>query len=177
MVKNYLEKHSKCVIVSAGTSKMVSADFYKTAIKACQIAQVGCIAVIPFEEFIPQEECNEVLIVNKLDIRATLAKVNGIIHHGGMGTLSEALFFKVPQIIMAHFVDRPENAQRLRENDLCINYPPKRWQPERVAEGLQRILGDEYRKEYEKKIDNLSCFVREDMNKYVMEILEEKEKI
>ena len=171
LIEKYLERHSKCVIVSGGTSKMVSADFYQTAIKACQFAQVGCIAVIPFEELKPKEEFDGVLMVAKLDLRATLAKVDGIIHHGGMGTLSEALFFKVPQIIMAHLVDRPENAQRLRENDLCLSYPPKRWQPERVAEGIQKILSNVYRKEYEHRIDHLNCFAGEELNDYILEIL------
>lgn len=171
-IGDYLEEHGKCVIVSGGTSKMVSADFYRIAIKACEIAKVGCIAVIPFEELKPAEKCEGALIVEKLDLRDVLGRVDAIIHHGGMGTLSEALFFKVPQILLAHLVDRPENAQRLRANKLCLSYPPKRWQPEKIAEGIRQILSDDYRREYEQRLKNLNCFTGEELNDYISEILD-----
>jgi rhamnosyltransferase subunit B len=68
-----------------------------------------------------------------------LQYVRAVIHHGGIGTLNQALAAAVPQLVLAFGHDRPDNGARLQRLGVGECLPPAHWRPGPVAEALRRL--------------------------------------
>ena len=119
---------------------MVSKEFYQKAIQACSMADIYAIAVTPYDEYIPETVPDTILCVRHVPLRSLMNKVDLIIHHGGMGTINEAVDAALPQLLMPHLTDGPDNADRLSALGIAEKYSPKMWDPENIAEGITRLL-------------------------------------
>jgi rhamnosyltransferase subunit B len=65
-----------------------------------------------------------------------------LVHHGGIGTASQALAAGVPQLVMPLSHDQPDNARRLRGLGVARSLPPERFRGPAVAEALAGLLAD-----------------------------------
>jgi rhamnosyltransferase subunit B len=66
-----------------------------------------------------------------------------IIHHGGIGTLAQALRSGRPQLIVPHFADQPDNAARARRMGVARVVPPWRFSAAAARRHLARLLGED----------------------------------
>ncbi len=66
-----------------------------------------------------------------------------IIHHGGIGTLAQALRSGRPQLIVPHFADQLDNAARAQRLGVARVLPPRRYTGAAAARELRRLLGDD----------------------------------
>jgi len=144
----------KMVIVTGGSSHLINRDFYTSSIGACKMSDVYAAVVTPFEEYMPPKVPDRIKWIGNVSLRSIMDKADLIIHHGGMGTLNEALDAGIPQIILPHFADRPDNADRLVKMGVGSKFPPKQWKAEIIAEGINKMLEESVHsicKEYQKK--------------------------
>lgn len=65
-----------------------------------------------------------------------------VIHHGGIGTSSEALRAGRPMLVVPHGFDQPDNAARLRRLGVAEILPAGRYRADRAAHLLHRLLFD-----------------------------------
>lgn len=63
-----------------------------------------------------------------------------IVHHGGIGTSSEALRAGRPMLVVPHGFDQPDNAARLRRLGVAEILPAARYRSDRAAMWLDRLL-------------------------------------
>ena len=63
-----------------------------------------------------------------------------IIHHGGIGTSSEALRSGRPMLVVPHGFDQPDNAARLQRLDVAEILPASRYRTDRAAVLLRQLL-------------------------------------
>ena len=74
-----------------------------------------------------------------------------IIHHGGIGTSSEALHAGRPMLVVPHGFDQPDNAARLRQLGVAEILPARRYRVDRAVELLRRLLQNpSYRQQAER---------------------------
>jgi rhamnosyltransferase subunit B len=71
-----------------------------------------------------------------------LPKCAALVHHGGIGTTSQALAAGVPQLVMPLAHDQHDNAARVRALGAGMELSPKSYKPKKVAEVLTALLGD-----------------------------------
>lgn len=65
-----------------------------------------------------------------------------IIHHGGIGTLAQALRSGKPQLIVPYFADQIDNAARAARLGVARILPPRRYGAGPAAGALGRLLGE-----------------------------------
>lgn len=65
-----------------------------------------------------------------------------IIHHGGIGTSSEALRAGRPMLVVPHGFDQPDNAARLQRLGVAAILAARRYRAARAATCLTRLLSD-----------------------------------
>jgi UDP:flavonoid glycosyltransferase YjiC (YdhE family) len=70
-----------------------------------------------------------------------MKRMAAVIHHGGIGTIACATATGVPQLILAHGADRPDNALRLQRLGVAEYLPPTAWRPGVLAEKLNELTG------------------------------------
>ena len=63
-----------------------------------------------------------------------------IVHHGGIGTSSEALRSGRPMLVVPHGFDQPDNAARLRRLGVAETLPASRYRTDRAAVLLTRLM-------------------------------------
>jgi UDP:flavonoid glycosyltransferase YjiC (YdhE family) len=74
--------------------------------------------------------------------RWLLARSALLVHHGGIGSMSQALAAGVPQVIMPMGFDQCDNAARVERLGVGKSLPPKRFRGPAVAEMIRVLLDD-----------------------------------
>jgi UDP:flavonoid glycosyltransferase YjiC (YdhE family) len=80
------------------------------------------------EEFLPQT--------------SLLPEVDLVITHGGNNTVTEALHFGKPMIVLPLFWDQHDNAQRMQETGLGARLATYEFEPSEIVDAIDRLLGD-----------------------------------
>ena len=80
------------------------------------------------EEFLPQT--------------SILPHVDAVITHGGNNTVTEALYFGKPMVLLPVFWDQYDNAQRMHETGFGIRLDTYGHDPAELPAAVERLLGD-----------------------------------
>ena len=96
--------------------------------KGPQHEEYGLADNMAGEEFLPQT--------------SLLPRVDLVITHGGNNTITEALHFGVPMIVLPLFWDQHDNAQRMDETGHGVRLPTYTSEPEQMSDGIDRLLAD-----------------------------------
>lgn len=144
-IMQILKEDSTPILITGGTSKQLRSDFYKQAIKACEIIGKKTILVTRYEEFLPTVLPSNITWFKHIPLDDILPYMGAVIHHGGIGTVSGAIYASTPQLALACYVDRPFNARRVKNLGLGEYLPPSRWNPIEIAESLNKILEPDYK--------------------------------
>jgi UDP:flavonoid glycosyltransferase YjiC (YdhE family) len=121
------------VLVSGGTGRMMHPRFYEVAVEACRRADRPALLVVRHPDLVPRPLPDQVRWVPALPFHEVMPQAGVVLHHGGIGTLARALAAGTPQVILAHGVDRPDNAERLATLGLARWLPVGAWDPDAVA--------------------------------------------
>ena len=71
-----------------------------------------------------------------------LPLVDLVITHGGNNTITEALHFGCPTIVLPLFWDQHDNAQRMDETGCGVRLATYEFEPEEMSAAIDRLLGD-----------------------------------
>jgi len=85
----------------------------------------------------------EVFIAAYAPHSALFPRAAAIIHHGGIGTLAQALRSGRPQLIVPYFADQPDNAARALRLGVARIVPPGRFSTASASRHLARLLGED----------------------------------
>jgi rhamnosyltransferase subunit B len=119
-----------------------AARFFDVAAKA--VAKVGCRAVFVTREpkQVPANLPPQIHVEAYAPFSTLLKQSSVFVHHGGIGTMSQAFAAGVPQLIMYMAHDQPDNADRVEKLGAGIGLSVRQFTPERVAKELQRLLAE-----------------------------------
>ncbi|MCL2719075.1 MAG: glycosyltransferase [Lachnospiraceae bacterium] len=130
----------KLIIISGGTSKMIKPEFYQVAHDTCYMLGLKALLVIPHDELIPISIKSGIAVRKHIPLKEVMHYAKAIIHHGGIGTLSEAVYAGIPQLILPFYADRSDNAARLAKYGIAEFLPVAMWKPAFLAEALLRLF-------------------------------------
>ncbi|MEU6410083.1 glycosyltransferase [Microbispora sp. NPDC046933] len=130
------------VLITGGTGQVLHQRFYEVAARACRLVGRPGLLVTRHRSFVPDPLPEGVEWTPSAPFAAVMPHASAVVHHGGMGTLARALASSAPQVLLAHGVDRPDNAERLERAGVAAWLPVSHWTEERVAGLLARALED-----------------------------------
>ncbi len=129
------------ILITGGTGRLLHRRFYELAVAACRDLGRPVLVVVRHRDLVPDPLPPGMTWVPRLPFRYVMPKVAVVVHHGGIGTLARALVSATPQVILAHDVDRPDNAQRLARRRAAEWLPVEEWDSAAAAELVARALG------------------------------------
>lgn len=137
---DFLEFGEAPVIFTAGTSMRFARSFFEQSIEACRILDIRgvFIASDPFQ--IPDDLPDRILYVPFAPFQTLLKKSLAIVHHGGIGTLAQALNAGIPQLITPYSHDQPDNAERIFQLGVGDRITPKHYQGKLAAKKIANLL-------------------------------------
>ena len=142
LIARFLDAGAAPVVITAGTANAVSHAFFSAAIAACR--QLGMRAIVVTAEMyqLPQQLPDGVIHAAYAPFAALLPRAAAFIHHGGIGSVSQALRAGVPQLIQPMAFDQFDNASRVVQLGAGVEILPRHFAPQKVAHALQALLGD-----------------------------------
>ncbi|GII03579.1 glycosyltransferase [Planobispora takensis] len=130
------------VLITGGTGLVLHRPFYEVAARACHRAGRPALLVTRHRSLVPDPLPEGVRWLPSAPFAALMPYVSAVVHHGGMGTLGRALASATPQVMLAHGVDRPDNAERMERAGLCRWLPVSRWEEKPAVDLLTEVLQD-----------------------------------
>ncbi len=138
----FLDAGEPPIAFTAGTAMLHGQDFFRVSIAAARKLGRRALLLTRHPEQLPAELPEGVRHVHYAPFSALLPRCATLVHHGGIGTTSQALQAGVPQLIyeMAH--DQPDNAARVMRLGVGDAIRPIFYRTGTVAKKLQRLLAD-----------------------------------
>lgn len=138
-VVRFLEAGEPPVAFTAGTANASSHEFFATSVKACRLAGRRGLLLAQDASQLPSELPPNVAHFGYVPFKALLPRLSALVHHGGIGTASQALRAGVPQLVRPMGFDQFDNALRLRSLGVAERLLPRQYHPEPLAKALERL--------------------------------------
>lgn len=133
------------VFTLGSTAVHMGADFLRTSLAAALQLDQRAVLFTGSPEMRAKLPANLPATIHAVDYAphaALFPRAAVIVHHGGIGTSSEALYSGKPMLVVPHGFDQPDNAARLRRLGVAEVLPAARYRANRVAGMLRRLQSD-----------------------------------
>jgi rhamnosyltransferase subunit B len=128
----FLRYGAQPMVFTLGSTPLGGADFWGESIAAAQA--LGLRAVLMTSRSVPAAP--NVLTVANCPLSAVFPYASVIVHHGGAGTMAEALAAKRPQIVVPFVNDQFDNAARLARATHARILPSHRYTSANLVKAL-----------------------------------------
>ena len=136
----FLDAGPPPVVCSLGTGIAHARERY--ALVAAALAQQGRrgVFVTTFDGNLPEQLGEHVFRVAYANLAPVLRRCALLIHHGGIGTMAQAMLAGTPQLVMPFFYDQADNGERVRRLGLGGMLEGDGWDVGTVAAAIEHAL-------------------------------------
>jgi rhamnosyltransferase subunit B len=135
----FLDARQPPIVLTPGSANRHAAAFFAAGIEACRRLERRALLLTRYPEQLPSPLPDHVAHFDYLPLSHVLPRCAAVAHHGGIGTLSQAMAAGVPQIVMPMGHDQFDNAARARRLGVAEVIGVKRFTPSRVAGAIARL--------------------------------------
>lgn len=139
----FLDSETPPLVFTPGTAMRHGEKFFQTAIEACQQLNRRGLLLTRYPEQLPTQLPENVLHCSYLPFSQILPRCGAIIHHGGIGTMSQGFKAGIPQLVMPMAHDQPDNAHRLRRLGSGDFLWPRQFTTKNVVGKLTSLLNSQ----------------------------------
>jgi rhamnosyltransferase subunit B len=133
----FLDHPDPCVLISGGSARFAGDTFLNLALET--VRSVGLRAIVVARSYI--ENTSEILHKDSVpSLSAIMRRVAAVIHHGGMGTIGQAMRAGIPQLVLSDGGDRPENGTIVEHLGFGLNFAKSDWKAERLGPALLEVV-------------------------------------
>jgi UDP:flavonoid glycosyltransferase YjiC (YdhE family) len=140
-VETFLADGEPPVVFTPGSAMKHAAGFFAAAVEACERLGRRALLLTRFPEQLPARLPPGVRHFEYVPFSQVFPRAAAVVHHGGIGTLSQALAAGVPQLVMAMAHDQPDNAARARRLGVGRAILPNAFRGPAVAKALAELIG------------------------------------
>lgn len=142
-LQRFLDAGAKPVVFTAGTGQLQAASFFANAAELAK--RSGCRALFLTRKLaqVPRELPDTIFAADYAPFTTLLPQVRAVVHHGGIGTMSQCLAAGVPQLVVAMSLDQPDNGERVERLGAGVTMNAERFTAAQALPLLERCLHDE----------------------------------
>lgn len=141
-VERFLQAGAPPVAFTAGTANASSHAFFAASIEACRRSGRRGLLLTQDASQLPTPLPDGMAAFGYVPFRALLPRLAAFVHHGGIGTTSQALLAGVPQLVRPMGFDQFDNARRVLALGVGRQLFARRYRAETAARELDRLLDD-----------------------------------
>ena len=130
------------LVFTPGSANVFGHDFFAAAAEACRLLGRRGLLLTRFPEQVPTTLPDGVRHVDFVPFRWLLQRSALLVHHGGIGSMSQALSAGVPQVIMPMGFDQYDNAARVERLGVGRTLTPRRFRGPMLADVIRGLLAD-----------------------------------
>ncbi|ARO55885.1 glycosyl transferase [Methylorubrum zatmanii] len=125
-----------------GSAMSGSQGFFRTALRICERLGRRGLLLAPQGGQVPTDLPASVLHVPYAPFSRVLPRCAALIHHGGIGTVAQALAAGIPQLVVPVAFDHFDEARWLQRLGVGTSLSRRRFTPARATSTLHRLLTD-----------------------------------
>lgn len=141
-VIDFLNAGEAPVAFSAGTATGTAHRFFATSVKACVRAGRRGILLSAVRNQVPPDLPAGIAHFDYVPFAALLPAVAAFVHHGGIGSTSQACRAGVPQLVRPTAFDQFDNAARIVRLGIGKELLPHQYTEKAVSAALDALIGD-----------------------------------
>lgn len=141
-VQEFLSAGDPPIVFTPGSAGATMQRFFRESVDA--VAQLGLRAMLVTNhpQQLPAQLPRGMRAFGYLPFSALLPRVALLVHHGGVGTLAQAIRAGVPQLVVPNAFDQFDNAWRVRRLGLGDNLSQTRYRTGRAKRMIRTMLED-----------------------------------
>jgi UDP:flavonoid glycosyltransferase YjiC (YdhE family) len=137
----FLDAGDPPIVFTPGSANQDAASFFRAAVDASARLERRALLLTRFTDHLPTLPA-DVHHEGYAPLSTLLPRCAALVHHGGIGTLAQALAAGVPQLTMPMGFDQPDNTTRLLRLGVARWVAPSKFSAERVAPLLDSLLSE-----------------------------------
>jgi len=139
-IQSFIEAHPQPLVFTPGSANKHGTSFFAEAAKACQKMHRSAIFLTRYPEQLPQPLPPDIIHFSYAPLSQLLPNCAALIHHGGIGTCSQALRTGVPQLIQPYAFDQFDNGGRIEQLGVGRTISKRSFRSPTIARNLQDLL-------------------------------------
>lgn len=137
----FLDNGPPPLVFTLGTSAVwVARNFFRESVEAAKRLGRRAVLLIGDERNLPRSVPEGVIVLDYVPYQSLLPRACAVVHHGGVGTTSQALLSGVPTLIVPFAFDQSDNAEHARKLGASRTLYRKNYSAPRVANELRELL-------------------------------------
>jgi rhamnosyltransferase subunit B len=141
-VTDFLDRGDPPLAFTYGSGMRQGRRFFETAIELCRLVGRRGILLAPQSGQVRSDLPDDVIHVPYAPFGKLLPRCAALIHHGGIGTVAQAMAAGIPQLVVPVAFDHFDEARRLRRLNLGTSMTRWQFTPTRAARRVRRLLAD-----------------------------------
>jgi rhamnosyltransferase subunit B len=141
-VYEFLNAGDAPIVFTPGSANWNAHAFFDAAVEACTRIGARGILLSRHREHIPSNLPASVKHFDFIPFSQILPRAAAVVHHGGIGSCSQALAAGTRQLVMPMAHDQLDNAARLSKLGVAKVITPRQFRGARVAQALNELLDD-----------------------------------
>ncbi len=139
-LEQFITHEKKPVVVTPGSQLAKAHEFFKVMTNIVKKLQLRGIFRTKYREQLPEDLGDTILHIEYADFEKLLPQSALIIHHGGIGTVAQAIKSGIPQIIIPWGLDQYDNAIRIKKLGIGDYIDPKKIDEKKISKKITRLL-------------------------------------
>lgn len=139
-LEEFLSGGEPPVVFTAGSAMAQGAEFFRVSAEVCRRSRWRGILLSQFPEQLPANLPEGVRHFNYVPFSKVLPRSAVLVHHGGIGTVAQALAAGIPQLVVPLAHDQPDNAMRVCRLGVGDMLLPRNYHTKKVADRLHWLL-------------------------------------
>ena len=148
-VLRFCETGKPPVVFTFGTGMRHSAPLFRLAVEAMALTDLRAIFLTKHRDQLPDPLPSNIFHCEFASFHRLFPHCSAVVHHGGIGTSSQAMAAGKPQLILPICFDQADNGERVRRLQVGDWLSTRRQQPNQVAQALSRLQSPEIRQQCE----------------------------
>jgi UDP:flavonoid glycosyltransferase YjiC (YdhE family) len=112
-IEEFISRHGPPIVFTPGTGNTDVQDFFRTAGGICEKLQHSGIFLSPAISKAAQPSSNRLVVKDFAELSWLLPRAKMLVHHGGIGSVAQAMRAGIPQVVIPDRFDQPDNALRM----------------------------------------------------------------
>lgn len=139
-VESFLVQGDPPIVFTPGSGMKHGRFFFEAAVDACLRLKRRGLLLSRFSNQVPENLPDTIRYADYAPFGALLPRTAAVVHHGGIGTLSQGFAAGVPQVLMPMAFDQPDNGARMMRLGVGTVVSRRRMNGRNLAAALHGLL-------------------------------------
>ncbi len=139
-IQQFIAANPQPIVFTPGSANKHGASFFTEAVKTCQAINQPGVLLTRYPEQLSQRLPRHIAHFSYAPLSQLLPHCAALVHHGGIGTCSQALRAGIPQLIQPYAFDQYDNAARIERLGVGEAISQQTFRSPTVVQRLQDLL-------------------------------------